>query len=521
MIVNPKPRINPILLLVIGAAVVIGLPYLVVKGQDKAKAVASATAAAAKPTRASTATPGASTTPLPPTATLALPSATATDLPASATESASATIEASATPGATLEPSATAAASATEGAAIAPYKGAPLCLDTGELHDKSLFHTIWDSARGCHYDHEHGFDPFTPEMQAIFPNLYDFLGRVQIGHSNPSSPCENELGPCGAAIGKHGGFKWYADASVPSGCVLGFEGGTVCALAVAIEYHAFGDKTFELEPRVHSLAAAILQAKPGNLADTGLVEVIQHADYGQNVVPYQGDIMPYPNAPNPAYDPRQAPYISSDCIGQKTASERGQCRASREQILDRSLNTNSVWVSKRAENVAPSGSHLLAILFRVKDDYQVFDWTDKVYPFKFIWLCSGDGGAHYQASAGCGYNNSSTTPHEIWLDIPAAWDNLAGFDTNPDAGRITADGFVTSHGDLAAAGICAIPGAACFPIHMESAFVGLTSIELSEHKVANPNRDDTPDRDIYFCGSLVCREGDPGALSSGWIGQGN
>src|SRR5262245_21230541 len=40
--------------------------------------------------------------------------------------------------------------------AIAPYAGAPLCTDSGESHDNSLFHTLWDSERGCHYDHEHG-----------------------------------------------------------------------------------------------------------------------------------------------------------------------------------------------------------------------------------------------------------------------------------------------------------------------------------------------------------------------------
>ena len=39
---------------------------------------------------------------------------------------------------------------------IAPFPDAPLCPDTGEAHDHSLFHTLWDDKRGCHYDHEHG-----------------------------------------------------------------------------------------------------------------------------------------------------------------------------------------------------------------------------------------------------------------------------------------------------------------------------------------------------------------------------
>ncbi|HEY9526836.1 MAG TPA: hypothetical protein VIR02_07140, partial [Anaerolineales bacterium] len=85
---------------------------------------------------------------------------------------------------------------------IAPYPGAPLCPDSGEAHDHSLFHTLWDDVRGCHYDHEHGQNPFTPEVGAAFPDfdLKPLLGGVGIGHTNPSSPMENTH--------KHEGFKW-------------------------------------------------------------------------------------------------------------------------------------------------------------------------------------------------------------------------------------------------------------------------------------------------------------------------
>jgi hypothetical protein len=69
----------------------------------------------------------------------------------------------------------------------APYPEAPLCPDSGELHDNSLFHTLWDSARGCHYDHEHGQNPFAPEVAAAFPglDLQTLIGGVGVGHTNP------------------------------------------------------------------------------------------------------------------------------------------------------------------------------------------------------------------------------------------------------------------------------------------------------------------------------------------------
>jgi hypothetical protein len=95
---------------------------------------------------------------------------------------------------------------------IAPFPDAPLCPDTGEAHDHSLFHTLWDDKRGCHYDHEHGQNPFTPEVAAAFPgfDLRALIGGVGVGHTNPSSPMENTH--------KHGGFKWDVTLSHSVGC---------------------------------------------------------------------------------------------------------------------------------------------------------------------------------------------------------------------------------------------------------------------------------------------------------------
>ena len=105
----------------------------------------------------------------------------------------------------------------TEPGRIALYPDAPLCAGSGEAHDHSLFHTLWDDERGCHYDHEHGQNPFTPEVAAAFPgfDLKALLGGVGVGHTNPSGPMENTH--------KHGGFKWQVLLAHPHGCV-GHEG---------------------------------------------------------------------------------------------------------------------------------------------------------------------------------------------------------------------------------------------------------------------------------------------------------
>ena len=388
---------------------------------------------------------------------------------------------------------------------------APLCPDTGNRHGFGLFHGLWDGTRGCHYDHEHGQNPFRPDVAAFFPgfDLYALLGKVGIGHTNPSSSMENTH--------KHSGFKWQV-GKTPQGCVAGFEGATYCVAAYAIQYHNFGDYSIELEGRIHSTAALLKVCNPADASDCGYMYVVQFQDYGQRVSPYQGDLLPYPDNPAP-YHTGLGPYLTVDCVGLKDASLLGRCRASLDQIRSLKLNTNSLWTSKGGRT-SPSGSTLFRLLFRVRDTYQVVRWNADgsipSYPFTFLYAC---GGATYNP-VGCRYNNSTSTIHEVAGTIPASWDG-ASFDQDPRPRRVTAEGYVTRFGQWNPA--CRQPRteADCFPIKMVGMYVGFYGSELSISKVSNPTPGNTPERDIYFCSGRPCKETDPGAVPSGWIGGGN
>jgi hypothetical protein len=396
-----------------------------------------------------------------------------------------------------------------ESAAIAPYPDAPLCQDTGESHVNSVFHTLWDSVHGCHYDHEHGQNPFTQEVAATFPglDLRALIGRVGVGHTNPSSPMENTH--------KHGGFKWDVTLSHSAGC-FGGTGYPTGVDAMVIQYHAFGDYSIEFESRTHSAVGLLRQCQVDNPTDFGYMFLNQLQDYGQRVSPYQGNVLPYPDAPAPAYESNRAPYFSVSCFGSTALCNKFP---SPEFVVGRENNASSTWISSPGR--AGSGSHLFALLFRLRDTYQMLDDSDQTYPFTFAWLCSADGGATYEAVPGCQYNNSTTRVHEVMGEIPAGWDNLAGFDTDPRAGRITAEGYVTRYGDLNPS--CAAPGEDCHPIKLVQAFTGryLSTFSLVPGEKANFSAQNLPERDIYFCQGVVCAEGDPGASSSGWIGQNN
>jgi hypothetical protein len=259
------------------------------------------------------------------------------------------------------------------------------------------------------------------------------------------------------------------------------------------------------------------QCQEDNPTDFGYVFVNQLQDYGQRLAPYQGNILPYPDSPKPGYESGFAPYFTVSCFGSTALCSK---YPSRESVLGHESSAASTWTSVPSK-LADSGSHLFALLFRVRDNYQMLDASDETYPFTFAWLCSDDGGASYSPQPGCPFNNTTTRVHEVMGEIPAEWDNLDGFDTDPRAGRITAEGYVTRFGDLNQA--CTAPGTDCHPIKLVEAFTGryVSRFSLVQGEKADFSAGNLPERDFYFCNGVICAEGDPGAVSSGWVGSSN
>jgi hypothetical protein len=421
-----------------------------------------------------------------------------------ATETLTPTITETPTEGDTPTPSDTPTETQTPVPVYTPYPSAPACTE----HDNSTFHTLWNSALGCHYDHEHGTSPFTQVVSDTFPgfDLFALLGNVGVSHTNPSGPMENTM--------KHGGHKWDVTLTHSAGCA-GREGVPTGVDALVIQYHAFGNYAVEFEARIHSAGGMLRQCQVGNPTDYGYVYVIQHQDYGQRTVPYQGVILQYPDTPLPAYDSAREPYLAMSCFGGPPPCDKYPTLAS---VINRDANSDTTWISE-PNNLISFGSPLFGILFRARDTYQMLDWNDQTYPFTFAWICTLDNGLTYNP-IGCRHNNTTTRVHEVMGEIPVAWDNLEGFDTNPTVGRITANGFVTHFGDLNL--LCVAPGPDCHPIKLVSAFTGRygTLFDISGDDVPlHPAN--LPERDIYFCGGLPCNEFDPGATPSGWVGSEN
>lgn len=390
-----------------------------------------------------------------------------------------------------------------------PFASAPLCPDHGELHDTGAFHTLWDSGRGCHYDHEHNTDPRTSPGYAVFLaagfDMYELQGNRWIGHNSPSGPRENRFD------GKHGGFKHYA-AQTPQGCVLGFEGAVVCVDYYDVQVHWFGDLRDEMNGRFHSTSALLRQNVPAGDPGTFYIEALQ--DYGQRVVPYQNTIMAYPDNPAPAFLSGLGPYWSADCFGTGLPG----CRPSIDFIISRNLG-NSSTITSKGGSLRTGAQGWFNLLGRSGDNYNIFDASDLVYPFTLPFIC---GGETYNP-AGCRYNNSTITLHEIAGVLPASWDGLP-WDSDPRSGRVTAEGYVNQFGAPIDPGACSIPGMNCWYVKLLNAYVGVKyGAELTPVKCTGlPTPICNPDRDIYFnaTGQVVAANV-PGAVPSGWIGPSN
>ncbi|MEX0789804.1 MAG: hypothetical protein WD178_03420, partial [Actinomycetota bacterium] len=246
------------------------------------------------------------------TATVAVPatptevSATLTPSPIPATDTPTATVAAagSFTPSAT----ATLSATGTPPASSTPYPGDPACVG----HSTTGYHALWDGNRGCHYDHEHGDNPFTPAVAAAFPgfDLFALLGNVEIGHTNLSSSMENTM--------KHGGFKWDVVLSIPCpdpSFPNGFEGAQNCVAAAVIQYHNFGRYELEFETRIHTAVILARVCPQNNPSNCGYIYTTQFQEYGQRVTPYQGTLLDYPDNFQPTYADERGPYNTADCVG--------------------------------------------------------------------------------------------------------------------------------------------------------------------------------------------------------------
>jgi hypothetical protein len=265
-----------------------------------------------------------------------------------------------------------------------------------------------------------------------------------------------------------------------------------------VEFHAKGHGPEHLT-RYHSAFIAVrvcnVDGRSGILVTGGW------QDYGQRVSGYQGLVLGgLVDQPAPGYASGFAPYLSITCY-----DDGGQADCA---DVSGSLAT---WTSEADQIV--EGHHLTQILFRVRDA------TDKIAgstrltgPHTFHHICGGSGAYN---PVGCQANNTTGQVHQVFGNVPEAWDTLDG----EADGRVTYAGYTDRYGRIVQG--CSEIGLDCVPLLLNNVPVGKFGTFYKGPSSGTFSPAAEPERDIYFCGTVVCSETSPGAMPSGWVSEHN
>lgn len=397
------------------------------------------------PTATSTITPTATSTVTPTFTATVTPTRTSTPTP---------TFTPTITPTATM----TATPTPTTQANIPAYAGAPLCAQ----HDPSVWHSLWNSQLGCHYDHEHGANPNAMASYLIsgtaitYGNIEAYTG-VQLGYLWQTT---------GENTYKHTGYHILSAVNLPCEqqnylympanqrkCVRSFR-------IVAHVDHA----TREGIGRFHSFSAEVEGCnrnytvcgiiRTGGINDTGDA----HAPYKTTCVePLGSNRPPCPPADVWEYQKHNPPYwaFTLTADAQRNLSNGYLCR----NVSCRNLPSNlMVWENLSADRTPSIGNRegsanlLLHMNLRTYNAAAAYDPTDRT--FKFV--CP---------TGNCMATGDAIYPYAVAFEVPSWAANAQGI--------VNYTGYTDRAGRIDRTGRCTAVAVECVPLEIKNLQPGL------------------------------------------------
>lgn len=346
---------------------------------------------------------------------------------------------------------------------IPPSPDAPLC----PTHNNTKFHGLWDSERGCHYDHTHNDDPAS--ANAIFGSAGALWSGQSVSYPWMTAN-ENDMGG-------HTGYKYYVNLNPQPNCAAegyGYLGSINCVSGFRIQYHDAGGNAHMVK-RFHSY---YMEAQVQKGSVKGTIQTGGWADFGCLHEAYKTNFLPLPGI-----DPVQA-------NGQTACGPGGQTihsdpyRAPKntwQQIQGRTSGDNMwIWTAHNRYGYNNTGY----FFYRTLDNWGSIDASD---PYKEHFLCP---------DFKCKFNDSEHHVFTVYAMIPAA------LDTDKD-GIVNYTGYTDIKGNIVQG--CTAPGANCVPLKIVNAPVGV-AIWSRNTSGPRPAGEPVRDHDIYFNGR-----------PSGWI----
>lgn len=334
---------------------------------------------------------------------------------------------------------------------IAPFVGAPLC----PSHDPHQWHSLWDAARGCHYDHSHNDDP------ALGNAVFGPVTGQTISYPWSTSAMENTH--------KHAGYKYAVRTNLPcdSNRIWEARGQLHCIKALRIQYHAVAG-LMDYLARFHSYYAEIQVCQYPTFTQCGIVRVGGWYDTGILEVPYKtvrvvrpaatldfgnGMVMSFPAdaAELNGQSVNDEPYLA--------ASSSADLNYYRNNAPSPNLQME-VW---SMDDFSGRYGHnpYARFAFRIFDSMQVVNPKD---PTQIIDICP----ANAQGVIPCAYNGSIHAMNEAATNIPTS------FDSDRD-GFADYRGYTDRYGNLAQG--CTAPALDCVPFSLAHVPVGVGAFQ--------------------------------------------
>jgi hypothetical protein len=334
---------------------------------------------------------------------------------------------------------------------IAAYPDAPLCLS----HDNRAYHSLWDAARGCHYDHHHGDNPH--EADAVLgTEIYGIMGG-EISYpwmTYSDAGMENNL--------KHAGYFWHVrtvDACSPNPAGLPVEP-CITSFRVLVHQHATGrDATV----RYHSYVVEYATS------DGGYALLGGWADYGDLHSPESTIVVDVPGNSD-----------SRTCAG---------VGRHKQHAPEGSQRNGLIWYGASLQGpldeCGPRG--FVTVSVTIMDPW---DYTSQSEPARFDdYQCYNPADPH---NGNCRQNATTLRPHLIGLNMQTTiWNGLIDADGD---GRVTWSGNADRYGRL-------LPSA-CEGYSTDCAPVIFRNVKAGQQYLApsSATSQSFRDYDVYFAG---------------------
>lgn len=386
-----------------------------------------------------------------------LPVATPT-LTSSPTSTSTPTKTVTPTATATLTATVTPTSTATTQASVVAYAGAPECTD----HNPTIWHSLWNSQLGCHYNHQHGVNP---NAMATYP-----ISGTNIVYGNIEAYTGVQLGylwqTTGENLTKHTGYHYQAAVNLPCEqqnylympanqrkCIRSFRILAHVDHAVREGLGRFHSFSAEVEGcnRNYTICGII---RTGGINDTGDA----HAPYKETCVePLGSNRPPCPSLDVWDYQRHSPPYWAFTMYDKADGLYRNGYLCRNVACQNQSSNF-MVWENLSADRTPSIGNRegsanlLLHMNLRTYNAAAAYDPVDRA--FKFV--CP---------SGNCNATGDAVYVYAVAFEVPTWAANAQGI--------VNYNGYTDRAGRIDRAGRCTAAAVECVPLEIKNLQPGL------------------------------------------------